>query len=170
MAAGTPRSNLSGNQILQKVYDDPTDSLKVKANIVTNIEGDVEVAIDSVHDSVTLGDTSGNLVTTTTVGSQVGVDISLLGLPSFQTSQYIIGLSSSQLTPSPLTNRSGISIKSSLNNIGIVYIGNTSGVTTSTGFFLSPGDAISLDLTAAHQIWCIASIVGQSVAVLEIGG
>lgn len=37
-----PKSNLGGNQILQKVYDEPTDRLRVDASITTTI-GEVQV-------------------------------------------------------------------------------------------------------------------------------
>ncbi len=110
-----------------------------------------------------LVDSSGTSVVTGTVNSE------LLGLNAFQTSQYSIGTTAVQLTPTPLTNRSSMSIKIVTTGNNIVYIGNSSAVTTSTGYPLFYGDTLQLDLTPSHVIYAIATATNQTAYVLEIG-
>lgn len=98
------------------------------------------------------------------------VDANIKGLNTFQTSQYTVGTSAVQLTPTPLANRSSMIVKVVTTNSSVaVFIGNSSGVTTSTGFPLFNGDAIELDLTGADPIYAISGTAGQSVYVLELG-
>lgn len=54
-------TNLDHQQIMQTVYDIPTNSLRVVSNIVA-VSGQQQIAISSTEDSVAIGDTSGNLV------------------------------------------------------------------------------------------------------------
>lgn len=117
-------------------------------------------------------DPSGKLLVDITGSSTITGTVSsnLLGLNSFQTSQYTVGTAAVQLTVTPLTNRSSMSIKvKTTTSNDMVYISSTSGVTTSNGYILFNGDSIQLDLTPAHQIWAIGTSSGQSVYVLEIG-
>lgn len=118
-------------------------------------------------------DPSGRLLVDLTGSSTVTGTVSsnLLGLNSFQTSQYTIGSSAVQLTVSPLTNRSSMVVKvKTTTATDIVYVGATSSVTTSNGYALFSGDTLALDLTGTHQIWAIGSNTGQIVYILEIGG
>jgi len=116
-------------------------------------------------------DPSGKLLVdisgTATISGTVNANIE--GLNAFQTSQYTIGASASQLTPTPLVNRSSMSIKANSTNTAPVYIGNSSGVTASTGYALFAGDSLQLDLTPAQASWAISSLSNQLVYVLEIG-
>jgi len=57
---------LSGDAVLQQVYNPVDESLKV--DVIANISGAQEVIINSTSDSITIGDTSGNHVTTTNTG------------------------------------------------------------------------------------------------------
>ena len=79
-----------------------------------------------------------------------------------------MGLSAVQLTATPLTNRSSMSIKATCTASNAVYIGNSSSVTTSTGFPLFNGDVINLDITPTGSIWAIASAANQTAYVLEL--
>jgi hypothetical protein len=91
------------------------------------------------------------------------------GLNEFQTSQYTIGVSAVQLTPSPLANRSAMSIKTDAGNTDTVYIGESNAVTTSTGYALFIGDVVNIDVTASAQVWAISSAANQLVYVIEAG-
>lgn len=102
----------------------------------------------------------------TTVSGTVSTNVD--GLNDFQTSQYTVGTSVVQITPTPLTNRSSISIRVIATGTDIVYIGNSAGVTTSTGYPLYNGDTIQMDLTPGKTIYAIASAPGQTVCALEI--
>lgn len=117
-------------------------------------------------------DPSGKLLVDITGSSTVTgtVNANIEGLTAFQTSQYTVGTSAVQLTPTPLTNRSSMSIKANtLSGSAIVYVGNSSGVTTSTGYALFSGDSLQLDLTPAQQLWAISNQAGQLLYVMEIG-
>lgn len=163
--------------------------LKTDAVVTATFIGPQEVLINNADDSVAIG-TSTELFTATDVGPKVGLDVNVIGgtittsgtstvsgtvntnqngLASFQTSQYTIGTSAVQLTVTPLTGRTSMSIKAITTGNNIVYVGNSSGVTTSTGYPLFNGDSLQLDLTGAHVVYAIASAAAQTLAVLEIG-
>lgn len=105
---------------------------------------------------------SGTSVVTGTVTSKVE------GLTAFKTSQYPIGLTAVQITPTPLTNRSSISITVEAAPNIAVYIGTDNTVTTSTGYPLYDGSTIQLDLTPTGNIWAITATATQTIAALEI--
>lgn len=90
------------------------------------------------------------------------------GLNSFQTSQYAIGTSAIQLAPTPLANRSSISITIEASPNIAVFVGNSSAVTISTGYPLYDGSTLQLDLTPSGSVWAISSVTGQTAAILEI--
>lgn len=90
------------------------------------------------------------------------------GLDAFQTSQYSIGTTATQLAPTPLANRSSISIAITATPNTPVYIGNSSAVTTSNGYPLYDGSSIQLDLTDSGQVWAVSTAPGQIAALLEI--
>jgi hypothetical protein len=99
------------------------------------------------------------------------VSTNLKGLLAFQTSQYTVGTSATQLTVTPLTNRSSMSIKAvTTSSNDIVYVGNSNAVTNANGYPLFNGDSIQLDLTPAQAVWVIGTSAGQTVCVIEIGG
>lgn len=90
------------------------------------------------------------------------------GLADFQTSQYTVGATAVQLAPTPLANRSSLSITIDADPNTAVFIGNSSSVTISTGYPLYNGSTLQLDLTPSGQIWAVCSTPGQIAAVLEI--
>lgn len=98
------------------------------------------------------------------------VNVNLLGLNNIQTSQYTVGTSAVQITPTPLSTRSSISVKTSTTtNTDIVYIGPSNAVTTSNGYALFNGDTVQLDITATGTLWAIATSAGQTVYAIEVG-
>lgn len=131
----------------------------------------------TISGPVEIEDTAGNPITTTAGSVNVNItggtstaNVNINGLVNFQTSQYTVGTSAVQVTPTPLANRSSISIKvTTVLNTDAIYIGNSSGVTTSTGYALFAGDSFQFDLTPAHQIWVIGTSAGQKVYAFEIG-
>lgn len=90
------------------------------------------------------------------------------GLNTFQTSQYTIGLTAVQLAPTPLTNRSSISLTIIAGPDVAVYIGNSSSVTVLNGYPLYDGSSIQLDLTATGQIWAVSNTTGSTACIMEI--
>lgn len=109
-----------------------------------------------------LVDISGSSTVTGTVNANI------LGLNVFQTSQYTIGTSAVQLTPTPLTNRSSMSIKATCTGANAVYIGNSNAVTTSTGYPVFNGDVLNLDITPTGAVWAISAATNQTAYILEL--
>lgn len=113
-------------------------------------------------------DENGALLVNTT-GEITGVVVSHeAGLSNFQTSQYDVDTTLIQITPTPLANRSSISLKVHTVGGGFVYIGNDNTLTISNGYPLSDGETLQMDLTPANSIYAISDIPGQTVYVLEI--
>lgn len=174
-------SHLDSTNIFQRAFDESEDRLRVDAEVTGNISGPQEVIISSEEDNIQLGDQNGNLVSVTSESGKIGLDVNIIGgsitgdvvatqppLNSFQTSQYTIGTSIVQLTPSPLSNRSSISLRVTCTGSNSIYIGNSSGTTTSNGYPLYNGDTIQMDLSTTNSIYAIASAGGQTAFVLEI--
>jgi hypothetical protein len=129
--------------------------------------GDVNI-FDSAGNPLT--STSGALNVSTTGSSTVSgtVTSNTAGLTAFQTSQYSIGTSAVQLAPTPLSNRSSLSITIIAAINTPVYIGNSSSVTSSNGYPLYNGSTMQLDLTPAGEVWAISTQATQTAAILEI--
>ncbi len=89
-------------------------------------------------------------------------------LSTFQTSQYTVGLTAIQITPTPLANRNSVSLKVICSNQSIIYVGNSSGVTSSTGFPLFNGDSVQLDINGSQTIYAISSVASNTLFALEL--
>jgi len=72
-------NDLNGQNILRKVYDPPTEALKV-TGVSFNFPPGIDVDIDHTSDSVRIGDGT-SLITATTTGGKVGLDVSIIGQP-----------------------------------------------------------------------------------------
>lgn len=116
-----------------------------------------------------LNSTGGSLDVNVTSSSPLTADVNINGLTAFQTSQYTVGTSAVQLTPTPMANRSSMSIKANTTGNALIYVGNSNSVTTSTGYALFNGDSIQMDLTPAQAVWAISGSASQLVYVMEIG-
>lgn len=75
-----------------------------------------------------------------------------------------VGAAAGQLTSSTTVN-GGIVIKAICPG-QTIYVGVSSAVTTATGFPLSDGETLRIEVSDANQLYAIASAAGQSVAVL----
>lgn len=126
----------------------------------------------NIHDSGgnPLTSTGGALNVNSTGSSTVTgtVTTNEAGLDSFQTSQYTVGTSAVQFAPTPLANRSSISLRVIATSTNVIYIGNSASVTISTGYPLYNGDTLQMDLTPSGMVWGIATAAGQTMTVLEI--
>lgn len=81
--------------------------------------------------------------------------------------QLTIGGSATRIPSSPLRYRRSIIVINN-NNTGILYLGFDSSVTTSTGFPLSPGCALPMDLSSLVTLWGIGS-TNIDCRILELG-
>lgn len=126
----------------------------------------------NIHDSAgnNLTSTGGALNVNTTGSSTVTgtVTTNEAGLSNFQTEQYTIGTSVIQITPTPLTNRSSISLRVTATGGAAIFIGSTNALTISNGYPLYNGDTLQMDLTTANSIYAISDAAGQTLYVLEI--
>lgn len=129
--------------------------------------GDVNI-FDSAGNPLTSTAGALNVSGTSTVSGTVNTNLN--GLTEFQTSHTTVGVSAVQLDVTPLAGRSSVSIKAiTSSSLNIIYIGNSSGVTTATGFPLYQGDTIQLDVTDAAQIWAISNAASQTACIVELG-
>lgn len=73
-----PPSLLDADQIIQHVYDDPTQTLRTSGvAVITPPPGGLEVAINHIDDSIAIG-TSTDLFTSTTIGGDIGLDVNII--------------------------------------------------------------------------------------------
>lgn len=75
-----------------------------------------------------------------------------------------VGAAAVQLTDSGNVN-GGVVVKA-LCPGQTIYLGTSSAVTTATGYPMSDGDSIILEVRNANEVYAIASAAAQSVAVL----
>jgi hypothetical protein len=85
---------------------------------------------------------------------------------SFNHGQVTVGTSAVQL-PNAIASK-GVLVKAHKGNSGIVYVGNSNAVTTSTGFELAAGEAIDIEVDNANRIWLIADGPGQTVSWVAV--
>lgn len=98
-----------------------------------------------------------------TAQSQVIVPGGVAGTPL--ASAVTVGTSAAALPASALTNRKALYV----HNAGsfAIYLGG-SGVTSSTGIPLEPGEGRGFDLAAGCVLYAISVAAGQDVRVLEV--
>jgi hypothetical protein len=134
---------------------------------ITDFPAEVEVTQGTSPWTVSGSVTVSNFPTSQTISGTVNTNLN--GLVSFQTSQTTVGTSAVQLDSSPLSGRTSLSVKVITSGGAIIFIGNSTSVTTSNGYPLFNGDSIQLDLTTAEHIWAISANTGQTACLLEIG-
>jgi hypothetical protein len=88
-----------------------------------------------------------------------------VGRSSFATTQTSVGVAAVQLGSNAATL--SVTVKSHNGNTGTIYLG-VSGVTTSTGFELGPGESLSLAVDNANRIYVISDTASQTVSVIAI--
>lgn len=163
MATTTIKDGFSGGS---------SNQLKINADGSINVTGGSSSGDVNIFDGAgnALTSTSGALNVNTTGNSTVtgSVTSNTAGLTAFQTSQYSVGTSAVQLAPTPLPNRSSLSMTITATLNIPVYIGNNNSVSSSTGYPLFNGSTMQLDLTSTGQIWAISTTPGQTVSILEI--
>lgn len=76
-----PYTQLDSGQVIQQVFDESTDSLRVNANVTANIDADLGVEIDAADgDNIAIANEDGSKkVTVTTVASKNALDVNIVG-------------------------------------------------------------------------------------------
>jgi len=177
MAINPNRSNLDFNQIFQRAFDEPNDRIRVDAEVTATI-GTTEVIISHLNDSIRLGDGT-DFLTSTTVGSDVGLDVNLIGgtvsgtftSSGLQTAGKVTEVTLDSVTwtalpPTPLVNRNAIRIQ----NVGGVQLklNYSSGIVGYVGMVLSDGNEVFYDITDTIIIYAKASSGTPTINVEEL--
>jgi hypothetical protein len=141
-------------------------------NSITVDATDLDIR-DLAHtqDSVRLGDGT-SLFTSTTVGGDIGLDVYQLNDPAVSNTAMANGATtlttggtSQNVVASPLANRKALYLYNDFNKK--MYVGTT-GVTTSTGFPVSPGSYLELRVGAAVDVEYVGTDTGHSLRYLEL--
>ena len=152
MAAPSP-SNFDGNQVLQHAFEESTGRLRVDAEVTPG--GSTEVEIDHANDSIRLGD-GVDLVTATTVGSSVGLDVNLIGATNLEVTldkdgigqtpdvdNVTMAVAGSEYSYALVNGTKKITLKSREN--GKLQITWTSGTSGSNYITIGPGSSYTID-------------------------
>ena len=132
---------------------------------------------------VNIADSNGNLVGVSSNALDVNIaggdasidigDVEILGHSTIASYQNdTVGTSAEILNGGSGTGGSGlanssipckhIDIMAAVANTGIIYVGG-SGVTSSTGIALYPGDVYSIDIDNLNDVYVVASVNGENV-------
>ncbi len=87
---------------------------------------------------------------------------------SFAHGQTTVGTTPVQLTTSSVPAVKGILVKAHKDNNGKIYIGKDNTVTTSTGFELAAGEAVTIEVDDANKIWLVADSDDQVVSWIVV--
>ena len=142
MAIPFAPSALDGNQVLQHAFDEATCKLRVDASVSL---GATEVIIDHADDSIRLGDGT-NLVSTTTVGSDVGLDVNIINNAVGKTpdvDNLSMPTSGTEYNYTFTTNTTKFKVRS--RKSAKLQIAFSSGDTGTTYFTVAPGNIFSVD-------------------------
>src|SRR5574343_2080928 len=169
------RSKQDPGGVLKDAFDDDTKRLRVDI-------GSGTLQIDSTTDSIALGDVDGNKVTTTAIGADVALDVNLVGgivsgtfTPTglnngIKTSKLVITDVPTKVTPSPLINRNGLSVRVWGNSV--VYFGENNLISSTTAYPKRPFEEIILDIQedSTVELWAVcASGESSEIRIIEIG-
>lgn len=97
----------------------------------------------------------------------ISADIASLSAAS--TAQYTVGTSAVQVDPDAPEGRRSISVRFKATTSGaLAYLGFSSGVSSSTGYLLTDGDSMTLDVGTTVEVWVVASHVAQKIFVCQV--
>jgi hypothetical protein len=139
-------------------------------NIVEGIN--VEVDLSHVDDSVRLGDGT-DLTTTTTIGSDVGLDVNVIGSPalsniSILTTKFNLATSGTaeKVVDSNLSGRKHLMVYNNDNKR--IFIGTSGTDLLDQGFPVSPGSYIELKAGDAIDVYFDSSKDAHEIRTLEL--
>lgn len=73
-----------------------------------------------------------------------------------------------QLTTSTSKLSTGVVLRALSTNTGKIYVGFDNAVSSSTGYELSAGEAIPIEINVANGVWINASVNGEGVCFLIV--
>lgn len=91
----------------------------------------------------------------------------------FSTFGVTVGTSAVRLSSASVPCTRGVYVKAAPGNIGVVYVGASSGVTAggtdaTDGYPLSAGHEVYVPINDVNKLWAIASAVSQKIFCLPI--
>lgn len=143
-----PYPTLDQNQILQRVFKESEDKLRVDAT-VSIAPG--SITLTDVDDSIAIGDGTGKHVTVTTIGAKNGLDVYIEGgviaqgglSVGIKTTSILVTDVPTKLPTTPLTNRNSMSVR--IWGANTVFIGESS-VTAADGYPKLQYEEFSIDI------------------------
>jgi len=162
MALNPNPSLLDSGQIFKRAFDGDNDRLRVDAQISATIAGAQEVIITHVDDSIRLGDGT-NLVTTTTVSGDVGLDVNVIGgavtgefvqtglHTAGKITTMLVGDTATVIPTTALSDRNSLSL-TNMSPTDTLYVGFTSSVEANdnvgilAGWNVGPNEGFNLDI------------------------
>ncbi len=133
------------------------DNISTKSNNIATSAGAINSDTTSMSNKLTTIDSVlDEIETANTVGS------------AFTNGSTTIGTSSAQMTSTSFTCNKGVTITADMSNQGTIYVGNATGVTSSTGFPLEAGDAMFLPIANPTLVYIIADTASQKVLYIAI--
>lgn len=179
MAQNPNPSFLDASQIIQRSFDGNNDRIRVDAEVSATF-GEAEVNVSHIDDSIRLGD-GVDLVTTTTVLGDVGLDVNVIsgsisgeftptGLKVQGKMTTVDITDTASAIPSiALSQRNSLSI-ANLSTIDTLYIGFSSSVTADSslgnnaGWEVGPSEGFNIDIQDDIVIYGIAE-TGKTIRV-----
>ena len=129
---------------------------------MANIGTSAVKIIDDDNDVVSV--TSNRLDVNATLAAGASIDIGDVEITGHSTiasgENDTVGTSAEVLTSSQACKH--VDIMAAVANTGIIYVGG-SGVTSSTGIALYPGDVYSLDIDDFNDVYVVATVNGENV-------
>lgn len=164
MAPPTP-SLLDFTQILQRVFNEPEGKLRVDST-ATVVAGSIECIIDQADDSIRIGDGT-NLVTTTSSGGKVALDVNVVSAASVTTpfiENFVVVAANTEVSLAIPDNTQNLIIKSRLGKLQIAF---AAGQTFTKYLTLNKGANYVLDnlRTSSLTLYLQSTVAGDIVEV-----
>lgn len=154
-------SLLDPGQIIKRVYDETNDRIRVTTDATVNVDGEFEINLSHLDDSVRVGDGT-SLITSTNVSGKQGLDVNVIagamtgeftqtGLrTAIKITTMTVGDVATPIPAVPLTGRNSL-VVTNYHATEILYVG-PSNVTanrvvgTTSGHEVNPGEGFNLDI------------------------
>ena len=124
--------------------------------------------ISTKSDNIATSASAINSDTTSSKNSLIDIDTAITVGSSFTNGSATIGTSSSQMTTSSFSCNKGVTVTADMSNSGTIFVGNSTGVTSTSGFPLEAGDAIFLPIDNPTKIYLIADASSQKALYVAV--
>ena len=130
------------------------------ANVIGN--GVSRIIMDADGEQATVTSNRLDVNATLVAGATIDIgDVEVTGHATIASGENdTVGTSAEGLTSSTACKH--VDIMATVTNTGIIYVGG-SGVTSSTGIALYPGDVYSLDIEDLNDVYVVATVDGENV-------